>query len=324
MKHYKLKSKYDDLTLGVLVEEPECLSDNDGIVETGGETPKGIVQLVHGMCEHKERYEPFMEYLASKGFVVVIHDHRGHGESVKSPDDLGYMYDGGWEAMVDDVKTVGEWADASYPGLKRHLIGHSMGSMVVRSYTKRYPETIASLVVCGSPSANAAAPVAKQMAAAFGRLKGWHHRPQLLQQLSFGAFNKPYADEGFASAWVCSDRNVLQAYHNDPLCQFQFTANGFYNLMCLMMDCYSKDGWKLSCPRLPIFFISGAEDPCRTSDAKFYQAVNLMKEVGYKDVSSKLYLTMRHEILNETDHQKVFDDIFRWLIETDQKVNRCH
>ena len=52
---------------------------------------KGVIQLVHGMSEHKERYEPFMEYMASLGYVAVIHDHRGHGQSVRSGDDLGYM-----------------------------------------------------------------------------------------------------------------------------------------------------------------------------------------------------------------------------------------
>ena len=44
---------------------------------------RAVVQLVHGMSEHKERYIPFMQYLAKLGYVVVIHDHRGHGKSVK-------------------------------------------------------------------------------------------------------------------------------------------------------------------------------------------------------------------------------------------------
>ena len=56
---------------------------------------RAVVQLVHGMSEHKERYIPFMEYLAKKGYITVIHDHRGHGKSVKNSDDLGYMYGGG-------------------------------------------------------------------------------------------------------------------------------------------------------------------------------------------------------------------------------------
>ena len=60
-----LTSKQDGLKLHVLLMEPE------------GE-PKGIVQIVHGMAEHKERYEPFMEMLCKHGYISVIHDHRGH------------------------------------------------------------------------------------------------------------------------------------------------------------------------------------------------------------------------------------------------------
>ena len=67
---------------------------------------RAVIQLVHGMSEHKERYIPFMEYLAEKGYITVIHDHRGHGKSVKNPDDLGYMYGGGAEAMLQDIGTV--------------------------------------------------------------------------------------------------------------------------------------------------------------------------------------------------------------------------
>ena len=129
MKSLKLKASADDLNLAVLVSEPEC-------------APKGVFQIVHGMCEHKERYAAFMEYLSGHGYVCVIHDHRGHGESVKTPDDLGFMYKGGWRAMVEDVKLVADWAKAHYPGLKHVLLGHSMGSMVVRSFTKRHDDMI--------------------------------------------------------------------------------------------------------------------------------------------------------------------------------------
>ena len=97
MKSLKLKASADDLSLAVLVSEPEG-------------SPEGVFQIVHGMCEHKERYVPFMEYLSAHGYVCVIHDHRGHGESVKTPDDLGFMYKGGWRAMVEDVRVVSDWA----------------------------------------------------------------------------------------------------------------------------------------------------------------------------------------------------------------------
>lgn len=296
MESFTLTSRYDDLKLAGLI----CLPAS---------TPKGAVQIVHGMCEHKERYIPFMEWLAAQGFIAVCHDHRGHGASVKSPDDLGYMYDGGWKALVDDTHLVTEYIRGRYHGIRLTLFGHSMGSLVVRSYVKRYDADIDQLFVCGCPSDNPAKGAGKFIAKMCGVFKGWHSRPKLLQKMSFGAYNKPFESEGWSSAWVCSNPEILKAYHNDPLCQFIFTANGFYNLLGLMQDCYSLKGWNLTRPSLPIRFISGAEDPCRVSDKALENAVEKMRQAGYKDVTLKTYQGMRHEILNETGRQTVWNDI---------------
>lgn len=301
MNTFTLKSYTDELDLAVSSLEPE------------GEI-KAVIQLVHGMCEHKERYYPFMEFLAANGIASVIHDHRGHGASVKSKSDYGYLYEGGWEAMVEDVRIVGDWARQRYPGKKFTLFGHSMGSMVVRSYIKRYDDTVNQLFVCGTPADNPAKGLGKCISWLYGKILGWHHLPWLMQALSFGAFNKEFKHEGYPAAWVCSDAEILKAYHSDPLCTFRFTANGFYNLMGLMADCYSKKGWKCSNTDMPVHFISGEKDPCKLSDKDFAKAVSAMVKVGYTNVSSNLYLEMRHEILNETDRQRVWDDVLGQLL----------
>ena len=231
----RIEASSDGLRLAMLISEPV------------GE-PKGIVQIVHGMCEHKERYIPFMEYLSAHGYVCAIHDHRGHGETVLNEEDLGYMYKGGWRALVEDIKLVQNEIKASYPALPYTLFGHSMGSMAVRSFTKRYDDSIDTLFVCGCPSYNPAGGAGRLLASLIGLFKGEHHRSPLLQNLSFGSFNKPFEDEGYPSAWVCSDKGTLEAYHKDPYCMFTFTVNGFKNLLDLMKDCYSPKGWKMSNP----------------------------------------------------------------------------
>lgn len=275
---------------------------------------KGAVVLVHGMCEHKERYDKLMDYLCAAGYVCVISDLRGHGQSVLSQDDLGYMYKGGWEAMVEDIALVVKWTKDNYPGLEISLFGHSMGSLVVRSFVKRHDDQVARLIVCGCPSDNPAKGAGKALAKAAGLLCGWHSRPGLLQAMSFGAYNKPFKAEGYKAAWVCSDKDVLDAYHADPLCQYVFTANGFYNLMGLMQDCYSPKGWQLSNPSMPVHFISGAQDPCRVSDGALAKAAQALRHVGYESVSLKVYPDMRHEIHNETlAPQTVWPDILQML-----------
>ena len=144
------------------------------------EAPKGIVQIAHGMCEHKERYIPLMEYLCQNGYAVVCNDHRGHGESVKSNVDLGYMGKDGWLALVEDLKAITLWARKKWPGLPLTLFGHSMGSLAVRSYAKRYDSQIDSLIVCGCPSDNPAKDAGILLAKMIGQIKGWHYRPKIL------------------------------------------------------------------------------------------------------------------------------------------------
>lgn len=293
MEKITILSSADELQLSALVAVPAV--------------PKAIMQIVHGMCEHKERYIPFMEYLCSMGFVCVLHDHRGHGESVKAKEDLGFMYDGGWSAMVEDVKVVNEWVRARYPGLKCVLFGHSMGSMVVRSFVKRYDDLVDELFVCGSPSYNPASVIAKWLCGLMVKCGLGHSRPRLIQKLSFDGFNRRFAKEGFSSAWVCSDKNVLEAYHNDPYCTFIFTANGFYNLFALMQDCYSDKGWGVKNKNMPVHFISGADDPCLISRGEFEKAVGKMKK--HYAVDARLFEGMRHEVLNEVNKKDVWNNI---------------
>ena len=95
MQIFTLKSLHDGLDLSVLVVRP------DGEV-------RAVLQILHGMCGSKERYIPFMSYMSARGIACVAHDHRGHGGTVLSDDDLGYMYEEGHDALVDDIHVVNQ------------------------------------------------------------------------------------------------------------------------------------------------------------------------------------------------------------------------
>lgn len=142
----KIKSPVDGLKLDLLV-----------LVPAG--TPKGILQIHHGMAEYKERYLPFMGYFAQAGYVTAIHDCRGHGKSVRTKKDLGYMYGGGMDALIEDTAEITRMLKEEWQGVPLILLGHSMGSMVVRCFTKKYDDLLDMLVVCGSPSKNPGAKV---------------------------------------------------------------------------------------------------------------------------------------------------------------------
>lgn len=299
MKTHSINIPGEEVTLSVIYTAPET-------------EPKGIVQMAHGMCEHKERYIPLMEFLCKNGYAVVCHDHRGHGASVKSKEDLGYIGKDGWKAWLDDMKVVMMWAKDMWPGLPNTVFGHSMGSMIARSFAIRNQEDIDSLIVCGCPSDNPAKGGGILLAKILGSIKGWHYRPIILQKMSFGAYNKPFKGESWPAAWVCSDPDTLKAYHEDPLCQYVFTADGFLNLLLLMKDCYGKS--EKVRRQIPVHFISGGEDPCRISDKALEKAVQTMKDNGYADVTLKIYPGLRHEIHNESSaRSEVWNDILSYL-----------
>jgi len=294
MNKTTLKSSFDELNLAVAYIEPV-------------DAPRGTVQIVHGMCEHKERYYPLMRYLASNGYVCVIHDNRGHGGSVKDRADLGFMYRGGWQALVEDIETVRRWSEKQWPGLEKTLLGHSMGSLAVRSYVKRHDMEIDRLIVIGSPNYRCGTKLGKAIAGTIGTLFGGRHRSHLLQKMCFGSFNRPFKKDGYASSWICSEKKVLEEYHSDPLCNFTFTANGFRNLLGLMVDCYSVDGWKAGNIDLPVYFLSGKNDPCLISEKAMDESIRKMHRLGYYTVECEMFDGMRHEILNENGNQKVWN-----------------
>lgn len=274
---------------------------------------RGVVQLVHGMSEFKERYLPFMEFLAQKGFVSVIHDHRGHGKSVRSRADLGYMYGGGAEAMLRDIKTVNQGIHDKLPGLPLILMGHSMGSLAVRAFTRRYDDCIDMLIVCGSPSNNPARSLGTAIAHMEKAVRGPRHRSKLLETMSFASYVRRFKDDKSCTAWVCSDKAVADAYAASPYCGFTFTDDAYLALFELMKQAYDVKHWRCTNQKLPVLFISGAEDPCMGNVRKFAQAVQAMREAGYRDVKGKLYPHMRHEILNETEKDRVYRDIAAYI-----------
>lgn len=294
-EHISFVSKQDELVLAGLIIAPEY--------------PKAVLQLAHGMCEHKERYIPFMEYMAEQGFACVIHDHRGHGRSVKSISDLGYFYENGAEAIVEDTYQVLKETKERYKGVPYILMGHSMGSMVVRCFIKKYDNEIDALIVCGSPSANDMVDFGIGLVHLLKKCKGGYGKSRLMDYIVTGNCNKVFAKEHLKSSWITSDRAVVEAYNADPYCNYTFTLNGYEALLLLMKNTYTKKGWMMSKKTLPIHFIAGADDPYITNASKFESAVQFLRDRGYKNVTSKLYEDMRHEVLNEKNKAIVYKDV---------------
>lgn len=298
-KNFIIHSEFDDLPLHVSVYEPS------------GEK-KGVLQILHGMCEFKERYAPFMQYFAENGFVVVCHDQRGHGDSVLSEKDRGYFYDLKANAIVEDAALITRRIKETYPDLPVTLFGHSMGSMVARCYLREHDDLVDKAIVCGSPSKNPLAGLAIFVEKCIRLFRGGHHRSKMLAYLSTGKGDENFEGEG-KGAWLCRDRAVIDAYYKNPKSNYKFTCNGFENLFRLMKRTYSKKGYQVKNPDLPIRFVSGSADAVMGNELKWFDSIEFMREVGYTNVTGKLYKDLRHEIFNDIGKEEVLSDLLAFL-----------
>lgn len=299
-KLFKLISSFDSLMLGVLLATPD---DTNGL--------KGVIQFSHGMTERKERYLKTIDFFTSHGFVCIIHDHRGHGESVKKDDDLGYFYEHGSDAVVEDMAQISKYIKNLYPDLPLFIIAHSMGTLITRVYLKKYDKLTCGVFLCGSPSPNDGTGVIAPVLNRYAKLRGDNYRGKMINDLFSGRFNSHFKDEHLKNAWTCSDVNVVKAFSEDPKCGFSFTINGYQCLLELMNKTYVDNIKTAQNPYLPIMFLSGSDDACMISRKKLLESVAKQQEAGYYYVGHKIYNGMRHAILNETDRMTVYKDILK-------------
>lgn len=299
-EHFILHSRYDNIDISTMAVLPM------------GEI-QAIVQLVHGMQGCKERFIPFMEYLAGKGIACIINDHRGHGESVIAEADRGYMYESGYIGLIDDMKLVNEWIHSNFPDIKVFMIGHSMGSLAGRTYLKDYDNTLSGLVLCGNPSHPFYSEPGLKLMRMLEKIAGDRIRMRRLQDYASDRFNRTFADEG-RNAWICSDPQARKAFDENRSCDFTFTINGYLVLLDLMHETYSQKGWHLTNPLMPIHFISGKDDPCMINERRFHSSAQMLATVGYKNVTSAIYSGMRHEVLNEIGKETVWEEILQIIM----------
>lgn len=301
IRNYKIKSDYDNLLLGMTVVVPE-------------QKVKGAVIFSHGMAEHRLRYLEFMNYLADHGYLAVIHDHRGHGESVHSKEDYGYFYEDGVKGLVLDLNQVVEKIKKQYPHIPIYLFSHSMGTLIARLFLKENDVKIDGLIMSGPPVNNKKAKLGKLLVKGMEIFFDDHHRSNLLQKLTFGNYSKRFKNEK-NKVWLCSNIEEVKKYSKSESCGFVFTLNGFYVLYSLLEQTYQKD-YLCQKKELPILMLAGSEDPVIENETSFLKMKLFLEERGYSHIKTKLYDKKRHEILLEENKKEVYSDVLTFLEDT--------
>ena len=273
---------------------------------------KGIFHLVHGMTEYIGRYEPLLSLIASAGYIACGFDNLGHGKTA-SADERGFIAEkDGYKYLIDDVYVFANAVKRDYPGLPYCLMGHSMGSFIVRLTAQKYGNDIDKLIICGTGGPNPAAGVGAVLIKIISLFKGKRGYSAFIENMAFGSYNKRF-DGGTKYEWLTKDRAVIDAYAADPLCTFRFTLSALGDLIKLNMLC-NKSAWFSSIRRdLPILIISGEDDPVGNYSKGVTAVYKGLKQNGC-DVTVKLYKNCRHEIHNDTCKEESAQDILKFIM----------
>lgn len=275
---------------------------------------RAVLQLCHGMTEYIGRYEPFAEYMTTKGFYVVGHDHLGHGGSVRSEEKLGFFHEkDGNRCLIEDIHQVRKAVQETNPDFPYFILGHSMGSFLVRQYLTEYGEGLDGAILVGT--GHTPLPLllfGQAVCAVMAKFKGWDHRSEFVTNLVLGSYNKNFGQKS-GHEWLSRDESVVEAYDKDPLCGFTFTLNAYYFMFQGMKKLMRPGSLKKIPVNLPILFVSGREDPVGNMGKGVIKVYDAYQKNQIQDVRIKLYKDDRHEILNELDKEVVYDDIYRWM-----------
>ena len=275
--------------------------------------PKAIVQIIHGMVEFIDRYDEFARFLVEHDYLVCGEDHLGHGASVISDEYHGFFGKHGNEWVISDIHELRNIMQKEYPDLPYLMLGHSMGSFLVRQYITEkdaeYAKGLSGVVVMGTGwQPNAVLNAGKLVAMMLGTNKVGK-KAKLIDSMSFGSYLKRIKNPRTVSDWLTKDNDIVDKYRQSPWCTFSFTPNAYFHMFNGMLKAHDTKRMQKLPKDMPLLLTSGAEDPVGNWGEGVRKAYMAYLENSPCKVDIRLYEDDRHEILNETDREDVFKDL---------------
>ena len=269
------------------------------------EKSKGVIQMIHGMEEHKERYYPFCEFLAKNGISSVISDLRGHGKDAPLLSHISNKY--GEKLLIDDQNEIRKYIAREFEDVPLYLFGHSMGTIIARvllqSQGKKYKKVALSGYVCPNSNADLGA----ILVSCISLFKGAKGHSKLINDMAMGPFTKAIKERKTDLDWLSYNEENVRKYIEDPLCGVEFTLGSYHTLMKLLSQMAKAKRFAKVDPALPIYLISGKDDPCTGGEKGRNASRNILLKAGYKNIEVNTVENMRHEILNEKDNKQIYE-----------------
>jgi alpha-beta hydrolase superfamily lysophospholipase len=251
------------------------------------------------MGEHAARYRRVAGALTDAGYVVYANDHRGHGRTAGTPDQYGDLGAGGWAALVDDVRQLGQKAKSEHAGLRLALFGHSMGSFAVQQFLLDYSGDVDAAVLSGTSALDV-------VAAGFD--------PNA--EIDLSALNAPFQPARTDFDWLSRDPDEVDTYVADPACGFGIRPAGAAGMLSGIAPAADPQRLAGIRPDLPILIFSGDADPLAGGGDLTRLVGQRYEQAGLRDLTVLLYPGARHEILNETNREEVTADLLSFLNRT--------
>ena len=279
--------------------------------------PRGIVQIEHGIAEHIERYDDFARFLADNGFIVVGDDHLGHGKSIDNGGEQGFFAEkDGWWRVVDDMDKLHDIMSKEYPELPYVLFGHSMGSFLTRTYLIKHPDKYDAVILSGTGHQSPALVLGGNAAASvMAKLNGAMGDGAKLDSLAFGTYLSKIENPRTKFDWLSRDAEQVDKYIADPLCGFVGKIGLYRDMMQGIKFITNEKNIAQMNKEKPVYFMSGDGDPVGDYGKGVERAYKAFCNAGLHDVFMRLYPGGRHEMLNETNKEQVYQDILNWLNE---------
>jgi alpha-beta hydrolase superfamily lysophospholipase len=277
--------------------------------------PKALIIITHGMAEHAQRYDHFAGVLNRNDFAVYAHDQRGHGKTAGSLENVGFLSErDGWRKITKDLAELVEISKKDFPNKPLILLGHSMGSFVTRTYLIDHSDRISAAILSGTTgSAGLLGKVGILLTGLIMIFKKKNSPSKLMNQMSFGDFNKSFKPALTNFDWLSRDAGVVDKYVNDPFCGGVFSV-GFFKDMMIGLELVNKpENAKKLRKDLPLYLFSGDKDPVSKNGKQVNDVFEMYKNTGMKNVKMKLYPEARHETLNEINKEEVYNDVLGYL-----------
>lgn len=277
---------------------------------------KGIIQIVHGMVEHIERYDMFATEMAKRGYIVVGHDHLGHGYSVQSKDDYGFIdEEKGAEYLIYDIHKLHQKMKKQYSNIPYFLIGFSMGSFLVRRYLIDYPkEDFTGVIIMGTGQHSILeSSVGMLITTVLKKIKGHRYVSPFVDYCVIGTLQRKIKNKKTDRDWISTDEKEVEKYKNNPMCSFVFTVSAYFDLFKTVYIIEKPNNLRRMRKDIPIILLSGAEDPVGNRGKAIEKLYKQYQNLGIENVEYKLYPKARHELLNEYNREQVIEELFQWL-----------